>query len=176
MPDTSAITTPARDWPSVKKSNASPPTWRAGTTRPTTCQVPTASGREGNRLIWMPRAVSSSRSSCFWRCSIWRFSSASILSRACSITLAELAATIDSNWVSSRVQARPGSAVVTASMPVKRLPALSGTASTERMREATSRSAGNRGSFGRSGEASASPRAIRNPMTFLEIACGHDPD
>jgi hypothetical protein len=123
----------------------------------------------------MPRAVSSSRSIRRWRSSSRSFSSASILSRACSMTAAELAPTIASSCTSSAVHCRPGAAEVTAIIPVTRLSTRSGTASTERMRLSAPRRAGKRGSFARSGVASGSRLVMRKPMTFRETAAGHDP-
>ena len=62
------------------------------------------------------------------------FSSASTRSRACSMTPAELPATIESSSMSSSVQRRPGAACVTASRPVMRFSTRSGTASRARTR------------------------------------------
>ena len=61
-------------------------------------------------------------------------------------------------------------------MPVMWFPTLRGTASTARTRPPPPRNPGKRGSAGRSGEASASPRCSRKPITLMLTACGHDPD
>ena len=78
--------------------------------------------------------------------------------------------------MSWRAHWRPGLACVTASMPVHRLPTLSGTASVARTRVSMPWSLGKRGSLTRSAVASGSFFASRKPITSVAMPAGHDPE